>query len=96
MFLICLQPKSSINHCHSANSNWCPHSVMTEYGIPNQDIQQMIKAQTTVSAVMSGIGVASVHLVNLSIHRYTLPTMSMCMLENLTSGVLNLPCGDVV
>ena len=55
-----LQPKSSIRCCHSVDSNCRPRS-------PNLDIQQLMKAWATVSVVMSGIGMASGHLVNLSI-----------------------------
>ena len=60
--LIPLQPSSSINHCHSADSNWHPRSVVMEDGTPNRDIQQLMKACATVSAVMSAIGMASRHV----------------------------------
>ena len=66
MVLILLQPKNSIKRYHSADSNRHPRSVVTEVGMPNLDIQQLMKAWATVSAVMSGIGIASGILVNLS------------------------------
>ena len=62
-----LQSSSSINRCCSADRYWCPWSVVKEDGTLNLDIQQLIKAWATVSAVMSTIGMASGHLVNLSI-----------------------------
>ena len=40
--------------------------MVTEDGTPNRDIQLPMNARATVSAVMSGIGIASGHLVNLS------------------------------
>ena len=63
-----LQPNISIRHCHSVDSNQRPQSVVTEDGTLNLDIQQLMKAWATVSAVMSGIGIASGYLINMSIH----------------------------
>ena len=86
-----LQPSSSINRCCSADPNWCPWSVVMEDGTPNLNIQQLIKVWATVSAVMSTIGMASGHLVILSIQsvnelssrRLKGPTILMCILANL-------------
>ena len=66
---MCLQPSSSINHYHSEDSNLHPPSVVMEDFIPNPDIQQLMNAWAIVSAVMSTIGIASGHLVNLSLQK---------------------------
>ena len=64
-----------------------------------------MKAWATVSAVMSKIGMASGHLVNqlIQVSKWTYPleggggpTMLMCILVNLTLGVLNISSSAVV
>ena len=55
------QPNSCIRCRQSLDSNCHPISVVTDDGTPNLEIQPLIKAQTTVSAVASGMGMASGH-----------------------------------
>lgn len=54
-----LDPNSLISLSHKLDSNWRPRSVVTVEGRPNRAIQPLTKARATVSAVMSGIGIAS-------------------------------------
>jgi hypothetical protein len=44
---------------NSCDSNWRPWSVVIVCGQPKRDIQLAMRARATVSAVMSGIGIAS-------------------------------------
>ena len=46
--------------------NWLPRSVVMTSGTPYTEIQPWVKASTTVSAFMSGIGIATGHLVKRS------------------------------
>ena len=47
-------------------SNWAPRSVVMVEGTPYTEIQRDMNTRATVSAVMSGIGSASGHLVYLT------------------------------
>ena len=55
------QPNSSIRCRQSLDSNCHPLSVVTDDSTPNLEIQPLTKAQVTVSAVASGMGMASSH-----------------------------------
>ena len=59
----------------SCDSNWVPRSVVICVGTPNRAIHVFTNASAQVSAVMSGIGIASGHLVKRStiVRRYCLP-----------------------
>ena len=74
-------------------------------GAPKRDTHCEMNAWATVSADMSGIGIASGHLVKRSTHvrRYVLPfeggrgpTRSMWTWSNLASGVAKVPNGVLV
>jgi hypothetical protein len=60
---------------NSCDSNWRPWSVVIVCGQPKRDIQPVMRARATVSAVMSGIGIASGQRVNRStaVRQYAKP-----------------------
>ena len=62
---VCVVPNTDINCFHNANS---PLSVVINDGAPNHEIQPEMSALATEVAQISGMGIASGHLVNLSMH----------------------------
>ena len=60
------EPSKRMSCVHRLESNRHPLSVLMVEGTPNRAIQLLVKARATVSAVMSTIGMASGHRVNLS------------------------------
>ena len=100
-----LQPNRCISCCHKLDSNCFPLSVVIVEGIPKCEIHPLTKACATVWVVISGIGTASGHLVNLSmqVSKYVLPfdtgrgpTISTCTWSNLASGIVKVPRGVIV
>ena len=60
-------PRRLVRVANSEASNCTPQSVVMVEGTPKAEIQRATKTRATVSAVMSGIGIASGHLVYRSI-----------------------------
>jgi hypothetical protein len=87
------------------DSNWRPWSVVIVSGQPKRDIQLVKRARATVSAEMSGMGMASGHRVKRSIAvRQCVkpddvgsgPTRSICMCRKRAVGGVNSPNGVIV
>ena len=59
----------------SSDSNWRPLSVEMVEGVPKQAIQPEMSARATVSAVISGIGMATGQRVkwSMQVSRYAYP-----------------------
>ena len=98
-------PSMSVSALNRADSNCLPLSVVIVDGAPKRATQCVTNEMATVSAEMSGIGMASGHRVNrsMTVKRYDCPleggrgpTMSMWTWSNLASGVANVPHGDLV
>ena len=68
MVRILLEPNVCVSCCHRADSNWAPRSMVTTEEVPNLEIHPSMNACATVGAVLSGMGMASGHLVKRSIH----------------------------
>ena len=105
MVRVRLVPNIAVMHLNNSDWNCEPRSVVTVDGAPKVDTQRLIKARATVSAVISGIGIASGQRVNRSMHvrRYLLlldtgrgPTMSRWMWSKRASGLAKVPIGAFV
>ena len=60
------EPRSCVKRAQSVEMNWRPRSVVIVEGVPNRDIQPLMKAAATDSAVICVNGIASDQRVNLS------------------------------
>lgn len=59
-------PHVAISCCQIADVNWLPLSVVISSGMPKEAMIPCVNASMTETAVMSDIGIAIGHLVNLS------------------------------
>ena len=89
----------------SSDSNWRPLSVEMVEGVPKRATQPEMKARATVSAVISGIGMASGQRVkrSMQVSRYVCPlecgrgpTRSMWMWSKRMSGLAKVDRGVTV
>ena len=60
-------PRDSVNFANNDDSNCAPLSVIIDLGTPYLEIQLLIIASATILAVIDLSGMASIHLVFLSI-----------------------------
>jgi hypothetical protein len=65
---MCQKPRDFARHAHVADENCVPRSVVTVCGTPNLAIQCSTKASAHNSAVRLLRGIASGHLLVLSMH----------------------------
>ncbi|KRZ75625.1 hypothetical protein T10_8910 [Trichinella papuae] len=102
---MCWQPNILLSVIHVCELNCRPLSVVIRLGTPKRAIQLFRKVRATVVAVMSWIGQASGHLVNLSmaVRRYLKPsdcgsgpTMSRWTCSKRCAGRRNSASGERV
>ena len=62
------EPRRLESDVNKEASNWAPRSVVMVEGTPKMEIHLETKARATVSAVISGSGMASGHRVKRSMH----------------------------
>ena len=67
MVNLCKLPKLLVSLSHNSEQNWTPLSDVITSGTPNLAIQPWMKASATAAVVVLDRGMASSHLVDLSI-----------------------------